>query len=178
MDSVISMDLCYISVVVHWFLVSAVYCCEFSFVFTIAIFRCIHISIDAYHIVVVVVVIRCLYYYSFVLMHLCDFLCVFHFNSCWWWIWRKFCSPRELRSRTIHIGRPCEEKYPPNEIRNQVSFSCKLQPLCYALYLDAYIHISIMEAIAWHFHNGQYFSNLFPFLFFFFLFSSANRNTI
>lgn len=42
-------------------------------------------------------------------------------NSCWWWIWRKFCSPRELRSRTIHIGRPCEEKYPPNEIRNQVS---------------------------------------------------------
>lgn len=42
-------------------------------------------------------------------------------TSCWWWIWRKFCSPRELRSRTIHIGRPCEEKYPPNEIRNQVS---------------------------------------------------------
>ncbi|XP_055302902.1 probable phospholipid-transporting ATPase IIA isoform X2 [Sitodiplosis mosellana] len=41
------------------------------------------------------------------------------FCSCWWWIWRKFCSPRELRSRTIHIGRPCEEKYPPNEIRNQ-----------------------------------------------------------
>lgn len=41
-------------------------------------------------------------------------------NSCWWWIWRKFCAPRELRSRTIHIGRPCEEKYPPNEIRNQV----------------------------------------------------------
>lgn len=41
--------------------------------------------------------------------------------SCWWWIWRKFCSPRELRSRTIHIGRPNEEKYPPNEIRNQVT---------------------------------------------------------
>lgn len=42
--------------------------------------------------------------------------------SCWWWIWKKFCAPRELRSRTIHIGKPCNEKYPKNEIRNQVSW--------------------------------------------------------
>lgn len=51
--------------------------------------------------------------------------------SCWWWIWRKFCSTRELRSRTIHIGRPCEEKYPPNSIRNQVSVPHKSIPHYY-----------------------------------------------
>lgn len=45
----------------------------------------------------------------------------FIYFSCWWWIWKKFCAPRELRSRTIHIGKRCEEKYPKNEIRNQVS---------------------------------------------------------
>lgn len=46
-------------------------------------------------------------------------------DSCWWWIWKKFCSPRELQARTVHIGRPCDEKYPRNEIRNQVrAYAC------------------------------------------------------
>lgn len=44
--------------------------------------------------------------------------------SCWWWAWRKWCAPRELRARSVNIGRPCDEKFPPNEIRNQVSDFC------------------------------------------------------
>ncbi|XP_058981226.1 probable phospholipid-transporting ATPase IIB isoform X2 [Musca domestica] len=33
--------------------------------------------------------------------------------------WRKWFAPRELRSRTVHLGRATTEKFPPNEIRNQ-----------------------------------------------------------
>ncbi|XP_053960125.1 probable phospholipid-transporting ATPase IIA isoform X1 [Anastrepha ludens] len=33
--------------------------------------------------------------------------------------WRKWFSPRELRARTVHLGRATTEKFPPNEIRNQ-----------------------------------------------------------
>ncbi|SPP85757.1 blast:Probable phospholipid-transporting ATPase IIB [Drosophila guanche] len=40
------------------------------------------------------------------------FLCIF---SCW----RKWFRPRELRARTVNLGRVNTEKFPPNEIRNQ-----------------------------------------------------------
>ncbi|XP_013099837.2 probable phospholipid-transporting ATPase IIA isoform X1 [Stomoxys calcitrans] len=33
--------------------------------------------------------------------------------------WRKWFAPRELRARTVHLGRATTEKFPPNEIRNQ-----------------------------------------------------------
>ncbi|EDW76123.1 uncharacterized protein Dwil_GK14835, isoform A [Drosophila willistoni] len=33
--------------------------------------------------------------------------------------WRKWFRPRELRARTVHMGRVNTEKFPPNEIRNQ-----------------------------------------------------------
>ncbi|XP_037813864.1 probable phospholipid-transporting ATPase IIB isoform X2 [Lucilia sericata] len=33
--------------------------------------------------------------------------------------WRKWFSARELRARTVHLGRATTEKFPPNEIRNQ-----------------------------------------------------------
>ncbi|KAM7353941.1 putative phospholipid-transporting ATPase IIB isoform 2-T2 [Cochliomyia hominivorax] len=33
--------------------------------------------------------------------------------------WRKWFSARELRARTVHLGRATNEKFPPNEIRNQ-----------------------------------------------------------
>uniref|UniRef100_A0A6M2E149 Phospholipid-transporting ATPase n=1 Tax=Xenopsylla cheopis TaxID=163159 RepID=A0A6M2E149_XENCH len=39
--------------------------------------------------------------------------------SCWCWAWRKWCAPRDLKSRTVHIGQPSIEKFPPNAIRNQ-----------------------------------------------------------
>uniref|UniRef100_A0AAG5DB84 Phospholipid-transporting ATPase n=1 Tax=Anopheles atroparvus TaxID=41427 RepID=A0AAG5DB84_ANOAO len=39
--------------------------------------------------------------------------------SCWCWAWRKWCASKELKPRTIYIGRPLTEKFPPNEIRNQ-----------------------------------------------------------
>ncbi|XP_039441902.1 probable phospholipid-transporting ATPase IIA isoform X2 [Culex pipiens pallens] len=39
--------------------------------------------------------------------------------SCWCWAWRKWCASKELKPRTILIGRPTAEKFPPNEIRNQ-----------------------------------------------------------
>lgn len=39
--------------------------------------------------------------------------------SCWCWAWRKWCASKELKPRTIFIGRPSTEKFPPNEIRNQ-----------------------------------------------------------
>ncbi|XP_037913734.1 probable phospholipid-transporting ATPase IIA isoform X2 [Hermetia illucens] len=39
--------------------------------------------------------------------------------GCWWWAWRKWFAPRELRARTVRIGRSIDEKFPPNEIRNQ-----------------------------------------------------------
>uniref|UniRef100_A0A8W7M1T8 Phospholipid-transporting ATPase n=1 Tax=Anopheles arabiensis TaxID=7173 RepID=A0A8W7M1T8_ANOAR len=38
---------------------------------------------------------------------------------CWCWAWRKWCASKELKPRTIYIGRPLTEKFPPNEIRNQ-----------------------------------------------------------
>ncbi|XP_021700872.1 probable phospholipid-transporting ATPase IIA isoform X1 [Aedes aegypti] len=38
---------------------------------------------------------------------------------CWCWAWRKWCASKELKPRTIFIGRPSTEKFPPNEIRNQ-----------------------------------------------------------
>uniref|UniRef100_A0A1S4JIA1 Phospholipid-transporting ATPase n=1 Tax=Culex quinquefasciatus TaxID=7176 RepID=A0A1S4JIA1_CULQU len=38
---------------------------------------------------------------------------------CWCWAWRKWCASKELKPRTILIGRPTAEKFPPNEIRNQ-----------------------------------------------------------
>lgn len=68
--------------------------------------------------------------------NLCHFNWIACHNSCWWWIWRKFCAPRELRSRTIHIGRPCEEKYPPNEIRNQVRISFFFYLLVFPAWLN------------------------------------------
>ncbi|XP_017858404.1 PREDICTED: probable phospholipid-transporting ATPase IIB isoform X2 [Drosophila arizonae] len=33
--------------------------------------------------------------------------------------WKKWFRPRELRARTVNLGRPTTEKFPPNEIRNQ-----------------------------------------------------------
>lgn len=33
--------------------------------------------------------------------------------------WRKWFRPRELRARTVNLGRANTEKFPPNEIRNQ-----------------------------------------------------------
>ncbi|XP_055550514.1 probable phospholipid-transporting ATPase IIA isoform X2 [Wyeomyia smithii] len=39
--------------------------------------------------------------------------------SCWCWAWRKWCASKELKPRTILIGKPSTEKFPPNEIRNQ-----------------------------------------------------------
>lgn len=33
--------------------------------------------------------------------------------------WRKWFAARELRARTVHLGRVTAEKFPPNEIRNQ-----------------------------------------------------------
>ncbi|XP_037959710.1 probable phospholipid-transporting ATPase IIB isoform X3 [Teleopsis dalmanni] len=39
-----------------------------------------------------------------------------------WYIfscWRKWFAPRELRARTVNLGRGSPEKFPPNEIRNQ-----------------------------------------------------------
>ncbi|XP_053697934.1 probable phospholipid-transporting ATPase IIA isoform X2 [Sabethes cyaneus] len=39
--------------------------------------------------------------------------------SCWCWAWRKWCASKELKPRTILIGQPSTEKFPPNEIRNQ-----------------------------------------------------------
>ncbi|XP_055637865.1 probable phospholipid-transporting ATPase IIA isoform X1 [Toxorhynchites rutilus septentrionalis] len=38
---------------------------------------------------------------------------------CWCWAWRKWCASKELKPRTILIGRPTAEKFPANEIRNQ-----------------------------------------------------------
>ncbi|XP_055550513.1 probable phospholipid-transporting ATPase IIA isoform X1 [Wyeomyia smithii] len=38
---------------------------------------------------------------------------------CWCWAWRKWCASKELKPRTILIGKPSTEKFPPNEIRNQ-----------------------------------------------------------
>ncbi|KAI8121231.1 hypothetical protein FF38_02552 [Lucilia cuprina] len=42
-------------------------------------------------------------------------LCKMCFCGCW----RKWFSARELRARTVHLGRATTEKFPPNEIRNQ-----------------------------------------------------------
>lgn len=39
--------------------------------------------------------------------------------SCWCSLWRRCCGPRELRSRTIHLGRTTSGQYPANAIRNQ-----------------------------------------------------------
>lgn len=40
--------------------------------------------------------------------------------GCCHWLWKTCCCmEKELRDRTITIGRPCLEKYPPNVIRNQ-----------------------------------------------------------
>ncbi|XP_058818955.1 probable phospholipid-transporting ATPase IIA isoform X1 [Topomyia yanbarensis] len=38
---------------------------------------------------------------------------------CWCWAWRRWCASKELKPRTIMIGKPSMEKFPPNEIRNQ-----------------------------------------------------------
>lgn len=40
---------------------------------------------------------------------------LYSFYSCW----KKWFRPRELRARTVNLGRPTTEKFPPNEIRNQ-----------------------------------------------------------
>ncbi|KAJ6649236.1 putative phospholipid-transporting ATPase IIB [Pseudolycoriella hygida] len=45
--------------------------------------------------------------------------CIRLLCGCWCWAFRRWCSPRELRSRSIKIGQVCEEKFPPNKIRNQ-----------------------------------------------------------
>ncbi|XP_018322977.1 probable phospholipid-transporting ATPase IIB isoform X2 [Agrilus planipennis] len=39
--------------------------------------------------------------------------------SCWCSIWRRCCGPRELRSRTICLGKPMTGQFPENTIRNQ-----------------------------------------------------------
>lgn len=39
--------------------------------------------------------------------------------SCWCSLWRRCCGPRELRSRTIHLGKPTVGQFPANTIRNQ-----------------------------------------------------------
>ncbi|XP_055848334.1 probable phospholipid-transporting ATPase IIA isoform X1 [Episyrphus balteatus] len=41
------------------------------------------------------------------------------FCGCWGRAWRKWFSARELRARTVCLGRPTSDKFPPNEIRNQ-----------------------------------------------------------
>ncbi|XP_044738524.1 probable phospholipid-transporting ATPase IIB isoform X3 [Chrysoperla carnea] len=43
-------------------------------------------------------------------------------SCCWVRFWQRFCGPREIRSRTIHLGKPNLDKYgqfPANAIRNQ-----------------------------------------------------------
>lgn len=47
---------------------------------------------------------------------------LFLIYSCWVRFWQRFCGPREIRSRTIHLGKPNLDKYgqfPANAIRNQ-----------------------------------------------------------
>ncbi|XP_069687692.1 probable phospholipid-transporting ATPase IIB isoform X2 [Periplaneta americana] len=39
--------------------------------------------------------------------------------GCCSWLWRRCCRERELKSRTIIVGRPSVEKFPANVIRNQ-----------------------------------------------------------
>ncbi|SPP85755.1 probable phospholipid-transporting ATPase IIA isoform X1 [Drosophila guanche] len=41
------------------------------------------------------------------------------FKLCLCSCWRKWFRPRELRARTVNLGRVNTEKFPPNEIRNQ-----------------------------------------------------------
>ncbi|KAF5305095.1 hypothetical protein FQA39_LY09357 [Lamprigera yunnana] len=41
------------------------------------------------------------------------------FLSCFCSMWRRCCGPRELRSRTIHLGKPTSGQFPANTIRNQ-----------------------------------------------------------
>lgn len=41
------------------------------------------------------------------------------FFSCWCSIFRKCCGPRELRPRTILLGKPTIGQFPANAIRNQ-----------------------------------------------------------
>ncbi|KAK5649128.1 hypothetical protein RI129_004020 [Pyrocoelia pectoralis] len=41
------------------------------------------------------------------------------FFSCLCSMWRRCCGPRELRSRTIHLGKPTLGQFPANTIRNQ-----------------------------------------------------------
>ncbi|PSN40754.1 putative phospholipid-transporting ATPase IIB [Blattella germanica] len=40
-------------------------------------------------------------------------------SRCCSWLWRRCCRERELKSRTIVVGRPSPEKFPANVIRNQ-----------------------------------------------------------
>ncbi|XP_055382006.1 probable phospholipid-transporting ATPase IIA isoform X2 [Condylostylus longicornis] len=40
-------------------------------------------------------------------------------RGCWCLAWRKWFAAPVLRSRTVHLGRTSDEKFPPNEIRNQ-----------------------------------------------------------
>ena len=48
------------------------------------------------------------------------------FIRCWCWAWRKWCAPRELKSRTVYIGNRYagddkkKKNLIKNEIRNQV----------------------------------------------------------
>ncbi|XP_030377306.1 probable phospholipid-transporting ATPase IIA isoform X1 [Scaptodrosophila lebanonensis] len=41
------------------------------------------------------------------------------FKMCLCSCWRRWFRPRELRARTVNLGRPNTEKFPANEIRNQ-----------------------------------------------------------
>ncbi|XP_022904487.2 probable phospholipid-transporting ATPase IIA isoform X1 [Onthophagus taurus] len=39
--------------------------------------------------------------------------------GCWCSLWRRCCGPRELRPRTIYLGKPTMGQFPANAIRNQ-----------------------------------------------------------
>lgn len=41
------------------------------------------------------------------------------FFSCWCSLFRRCCGPRELRPRTIMLGKPTAGQFPANAIRNQ-----------------------------------------------------------
>lgn len=55
--------------------------------------------------------------FSLILMR--KYLFIINIFSCWCTLFRRCCGPRELKPRTIMLGKPTPGQFPANAIRNQ-----------------------------------------------------------
>lgn len=102
---------------------------------------------------------------------------LFIIYSCWIRFWHRFCGPREIRSRTVHLGKPTFGQFPANAIRNQKYNIITFLPLVlfqqFKFFLNLYFLIMACSQFVPELRIGYLYTYWGPLVSYFFIFFAS-----